>query len=56
MNKIFKIFSLVLLSLSLGTISQAEVKMGISLSAIDMSPSAKEETTHQMIQLIQKTL
>ena len=43
MNKIFKIFSLVLLSLSLGTISQAEVKMGISLSAIDMSPSAKEE-------------
>ena len=43
MNKILKIFSLVLLSLSLGTLSQAEVKMGISVSAIDMSPSAKEE-------------
>ena len=43
MNKIFKIFSLLLFSLSLGTISQAEVKMGISASGIDMSPSAKEE-------------
>ena len=43
MNKISKIFLLVLLSLSFGTISQAEVKMGISVSAIDMSPFAKEE-------------
>ena len=43
MNKITKVLSLVFLSFSLGTISQAEVKMGISLSAIDMSPSAKEE-------------
>jgi len=43
MNKISKIFLLVLVSLSFGTISQAEVKMGISVSGLDMSPSAKEE-------------
>ena len=43
MNKISKIFLLVLVSLSFGTISQAEVKMGISASGIDMSPSGKEE-------------
>jgi hypothetical protein len=43
MNKISKILSLVLLSFSLGTLALADVKMGISYGAIDMSPSAKEE-------------
>tara|TARA_B100002052_G_scaffold144344_1_gene132001 strand:- start:1009 stop:1683 length:675 start_codon:yes stop_codon:yes gene_type:complete len=45
MNKITitKVLSLVLLSFSLITLSKADVKWGVSLSAIDMSPSAKEE-------------
>jgi len=45
MNKITitKVLSLVLLSFSLGTLSQAEVKMGMSFSVMDMSPTAKEE-------------
>ena len=43
MKKISKILSLVLFSFTLGSFAIAEVKMGFSVSAVDMEPSAKEE-------------
>jgi len=43
MKKISKIISLVLFSFIVGSFAIADVKMGFSVGAVDMSPSAKEE-------------
>ena len=43
MKNISKILSLILFSFTLGSFAIAEVKMGFSVSAIDMEATAKEE-------------
>jgi len=43
MNKIPKILTIVLGLLSFGSLALADMKMGITIGAVDMEPSAKEE-------------